>query len=1438
MASVFLATDRRYGRAVAIKVMDPHLVGGDGAARFLREIEIASRLTHPHIVPLFDSGELEPGEEDGSLLYYVMPFIAGETLRDRLTRGAELTPAEIVHLSRGVASALDYAHRQGVVHRDIKPENILIADGHPVLADFGIARAVVAAADSATLTQIGMIVGTASYMAPEQAGGGVVDGRADQYSLACVVYELITGRPPFEGPSLMALLGQHATAPPPPLGSHPAESDALELAIHRAMAKDPADRFATVTAFVDALAAEPPTVARPRKPASQAPSVSRITSGGERRQATVVVTAMVGVDDLVEHCDADEVDRVTARFRESAGEVAQQYGGVVHELTGDNAVLLFGVAETQEDDHLRAVRAALELHRRVREMVVAADSRRSISLRLRSGVHTGVVAVQRRRGGDHAYRVTGAPTDIAARLAAVAEPDGILLSGECYRLVAPFIDARPGPEIPGRNGPAIASHRVLGESELYHRFDALERTGLTPYAGRSRELRTLEHQLASAAQGEGGTLVVIGEAGAGKSRLLHELRRRADGLGVRLLFGRCDAYGRATPYMPFVDILRDLLVEGESHDESAPDERIAARARMIDPTLADNVPLYCTLLAVPSPRYPLPRHLQGEHLQAAMLDALTALLTLASRQHPIGLLFEDWHWADEASRAALDRLSELAPAHALLVAVTCRADAGIDWSAGEARTLVQLGPLGLDASMELIRGVLGAERVSPRLAAQLHDRTGGNPFFLEETCQALREDGTVTIRDGEAITANDSGTLILPASVQAVIRTRLDRLPPAAGDALRVASVIGREFAASVLEAVVGAGIDVAEQLNRLRGSGLVQPLAASGGDAVHRFKHVLTQEVVYDTLLEHQRLDLHGTVARVIEARYADRLDEHLERLAHHWSRAGDWTAAVRYGVRAAERSHALSQFADALAMLDRTEEWAARVDDETVRFDLLVDVLLHQERSCETLGLRMRQLDIVERLIALLEPGGDSPRLAEVHLRHGDVSTLLRRFDQADLALATALASSERRGDRAAARNAHRSIGLLRSHEGRFEEAVESVRRALEIDLELDEHAAAAADTASLGNALRKLGRLDDAVTALTGALDLITPADEPFKVCMLHTVMSQAYRDMGDTDAALRHLEVVRDLAISRRLPLMLPFCLPGIANLELAKGRTEEALAAYRQSVDGCRRTHYVEGLAQSLRGLGEALFGLQRFEEALDPLREAGDLLDQLADRATQIVVWRRLAMALDALHRRGESEAAWERVRALSQSTGDTAGELAALNLLGQLFWKSGDYESALSRYSEARALCESMNDRVHLGLMLNSIGVTLLRLDRFDEARAVLEEAVHTNHATEERQLEAHALAALGDALMGCGRPSDARCAFEQSGALRPLLGDRLGEGWMLERQARALRAEGRGAEARAVAEQARAIVAELGDPLLSAAVDALSGVDVVSPEIPKTTG
>ena len=249
MATVYLAEDLKHARRVAIKVLRPELIiSGEEAARFLREIRIAAHLSHPQIVPVHDSGE-----RDG-FLYFVMPYIGGESLRQRLVREGRLPVDEALGIARSVAAALDYAHRQNVVHRDIKPENILLHEGQAVVADFGIARAItVAAADDVTAR--GLAVGTPAYMSPEQAAAErELDGRSDLYSLACVVYEMLTGEPPFAGLNAQATLSRHLVATPPPLRSRrPVVPESVERAVLRALAKSPAERFGTTSEFATAL---------------------------------------------------------------------------------------------------------------------------------------------------------------------------------------------------------------------------------------------------------------------------------------------------------------------------------------------------------------------------------------------------------------------------------------------------------------------------------------------------------------------------------------------------------------------------------------------------------------------------------------------------------------------------------------------------------------------------------------------------------------------------------------------------------------------------------------------------------------------------------------------------------------------------------------------------------------------------------------------------------------------------------------------------------------------------------------------------------------------------------------------------------------------------------------------------------------------------------
>ena len=265
MATVYLAEDIKHHRQVAIKVLRPELAAVMGAERFLREIEIAARLQHPHILPLYDSGEAD------GLLYYVMPFVEGESLRQRLDREKQLPIEDALKIAQEVGDALSFAHSRDVIHRDIKPENILFEGGHAVVSDFGIARAVTAAGGD-HLTETGMAIGTPKYMSPEQAAGSKdLDGRSDLYSLGCVLYEMLAGQPPFTGPTVESVIKQHLTAEPPNVTAmRPAVPADIVGVLARALAKTPADRFSPVGVFVEALAKRESAVVATAAPAAEA----------------------------------------------------------------------------------------------------------------------------------------------------------------------------------------------------------------------------------------------------------------------------------------------------------------------------------------------------------------------------------------------------------------------------------------------------------------------------------------------------------------------------------------------------------------------------------------------------------------------------------------------------------------------------------------------------------------------------------------------------------------------------------------------------------------------------------------------------------------------------------------------------------------------------------------------------------------------------------------------------------------------------------------------------------------------------------------------------------------------------------------------------------------------------------------------------------------
>jgi class 3 adenylate cyclase/tetratricopeptide (TPR) repeat protein len=1241
--------------------------------------------------------------------------------------------------------------------------------------------------------------------------------------------------------------------------------------------------------------AAPPVVGPPLAAPPFAPPLATPQLTGERRHATIVFSDLAGYTAMNERLDPEEVEALLGRIKEAAVAIVERHGGMVNQFVGDEVLALFGIPLAHEDDPLRAVRAALELHELVRAMSPEVEERIGQPLRMHTGIHTGLIVTNQRDDRDGRIGIVGNTVNLGARLKVLAAADDILVSPETQRAIGAFFDtqALDALSVKGKSEPVVP-HRVVAPAKTRTRFEAVARRGLAPHVGRAAELATLRAGLDAACAGQGRVVTLSGEAGMGKSRLLHELRAAVDENEVAVLQGSCLAYGDSTSYLPFLDAMHGLFDLREDDDPGAMVAKVVAAVEALDtggPALHEHVPLYLHLLSLRSPAHPLPEHLTGEVLQHAAEEALAELFLASAERRPVVLLLEDWHWTDEASAAALLHLGGRVAGARLLVVVTHRPDRPTwpaDWQAQGSYIRIDLGALTLVPTRMLMAARIAARELPDELIAVIHERTGGNPFFVEELCRALMEEGALVVRDGCASLTQPLEELLLPDTVQSIIRTRLDRLDAGAKDVLRLASVIGRRFGRRLLAELYEDHARLDAVLASLVALDLLQE-THGGPDVEYMFRQALTQEVAYDSLRIEQRKALHALVGNALEALHAARLEEHVNLLLHHFRRAEVWPSAIAYGQRAAERAAALSQFQRAISVLEDVQAWVAHLPDDEQRAGLLIDVLLREERLYETLGRRHEQQAVIDRLFDLLasaeragggrapsdgragtggraETAGAAGRLAEVYVRQGDLHTQLGRYEDAERALDQALARRQALGDPAGEAHVLRSMGFLRWHQGRYDEAVGCNEAALAIDRRREDPAAMAMDLTNLGAVLRNIGDHARARDCLEEAQELYQAVGRPARQAFTLYSIANIARDLGDLDLAMAQYQRAHEIFTEHGDHVMSTRALAAMAGIHWETGDAEESIRLSRDVVHVTREAAYGPGLSHALHTLAERLSASGEHAAAVPYLLESVEVFSKLGERHSEAEVWERLARAYEQhLDDARQAVAAWDHVSALRLQIRDRAGAMSALqemariareklraphealahleralelagelgglakqgeirNAMGIVAWRLEDYPAALAHYERARTCFRELGSPAHEGFILNSIGVTLHKLGRLDEALASLDEALALHRQTDQRLFAGHALAAMGDIHRERGAFDLALRAYQTSLELRRDIGDRRGEAWMHGALAQVHAARADRERMRVHVLAARAVLSHHPDEELGRVLDALS--------------
>ncbi|SFQ33173.1 Adenylate and Guanylate cyclase catalytic domain-containing protein [Bradyrhizobium sp. Ghvi] len=652
-------------------------------------------------------------------------------------------------------------------------------------------------------------------------------------------------------------------------------------------------------------------------------------SSAERRQLTVMFCDLVDSTALATKLDPEDLRDIIAEYRDSVAAVVRKYGGTVSRYIGDGMLILFGHPSAHEDDAERAVRAALE----IAATRHAPGAPPELELRVRLGLATGLVVVGDLIGSEaaEAQAVLGETPNLAARLQTLAEPDGVVIAEDTRRLIGGLFDYENlgAVTLKGFAAP-VQSWRVLHEGTVESRFEALHPSVLVPLVGREEELARLEGSWRGARAGTGQVMLLVGEAGIGKSRLVAALQERIEREPHTCLRYFCSPHHQESALYPFTAQLQRAAGFDRADTPRAKLDKLRA---LLSPALPpdEDVTILAELLSIANDNLHLPVTSTPQQKKERIFAALVCQLVALAQRRPIMIVFEDMQWIDPSSRELLDRTVDRVASLPVLVLITYRPEFQLAWTGKPHVSLLVLNRLDQKAGAALIRSVAGGRALPTEIVNEIAERTDGVPLFVEELTKAVLETSPEGI--ARAISVAPLLGLAVPATLHASLMARLDRIGPIAKEVAQIGAAIGREFSYDLLASIAQRrDNELRAALDRLISTGLVFG-SGEPPDANFLFKHALVQDAAYGTLLRRQRRELHARIAGALEERLARGIQEQPEILAHHCGHAGLAEKAVSYWREAGERSKARSAMTEAIAQMRKALELLSHLPDTSGR-------------------------------------------------------------------------------------------------------------------------------------------------------------------------------------------------------------------------------------------------------------------------------------------------------------------------------------------------------------------------------------------------------------------------------------------------------------------------------------------------------------------------